>query len=610
MPRLRAEFPSEAYRRPKRTDSKETVVTVVGENGESLGSFDFSRYPLVGTLRQSLILAFIKATSSGGRWRRAGSCAAGQSVIGTFLKFVEANHPDVESIEGITPEVWNSWRADLESRVKWPGQINLSRSLLADVEGLPEATQLVLRTRAPKPKSRDYNAYSREEFARIKRVYTGYVMEAEKRITSNVKTLIDYWNGVGDPEDKPYRARWKDWSKGQILDHLLTTGEIPKVMEKFPHHSGLKEHFGLEPHQRSRNLLFPSPAEILALVVLFICERGYNSSVVFGMEVPELASGIPIKSSGSVYTAHLDKPRRGPAKRYFTSNFAGNESRLMERAIRMTQPARYTLEQLGFPTNQLLIALGTHTTRHPSGIFITDWSTSGYFVKSLEKLAPVLGDDGTPLHLNLRRLRLTEQVHSQRSRQNSETVSEEIYRRSEPATVKQAVPVLLQGQQEALQHAQRFVEIRTVTTQELPADGAHVEALSARLGIGQEAAQSLLNGALDTATAACTDFFHSPFDTDQNGACAASFMMCLGCDNAVATPRHLPQLVVLFDALQSISSTVSEERWNREFAMHQARLRNLLSRLATKAEIAGARLQKTTETEDLISRLIGRELDA
>ena len=610
MARLRAEFPSAAYRRPKRTDSNETVVTVVGENGESLGTFDFSRYPLVGTVRQSLTQAFIKATSSGGRWRRAGSCAAGQSVIGTFLKFVEANHPNVESIEGITPEVWNSWRADLESRVKWPGQINLSRSLLTDVEGLPEATQLVLRTRAPKPKSRDYNAYSREEFARIKRVNTSYVIEAEKRITSNVKTLIDYWNGVEDPEEKPYRANWKNWSKGQILDHLLATGELPKDMVKFPHHSGLKEHFGLEPYQRSRNLLFPSPAEILALAVLFICERGYNSSLVFGMEVPKLASGIPTKSSGSVYMAHLDKPRRGPAKRYFTSNFAGNESRLMERAIRMTQPARYTLEQLGFPTNQLLIALGTNTTRHPSGIFITDWSTSSNFVNAVDKVAPVLGDDGTPLHLNLRRLRLTEQVHSQRSRQNSETVSEEIYRRSDPATVKQAVPVLLQGQQEALQHAQRFVEIRTVTAQELPADGAHVEALSARLGIGQDTAQSLLDGALDTATAACTDFFHSPFDTDQNGACTASFMMCLGCDNAVATPRHLPQLVVLFDALQSISSTVSEERWNREFAMHQARLRNLLPRLATNAEIAEARLQKTTETEDLISRLIGRELDA
>lgn len=610
MAKRRAEFPKGTYHRPPRTDDTATIVTVIGENGEELGTYDFGRYPPAGSLRQSIARGFLKATSSGGRWRTSGSCKSGYTVAGNFLKFVERVYPEVVCIADVSPEVWLSWREDLEKRVKWPGQINLLRVLLMDVQGVSEATLRALRTRAPKPRARSYNAYSREEFARIKRTYTSYVVEAERRIASNLEILMDYWAGQEDPREPLHRAQWENWSKGQILDHLATTGGLPESMRRSDHSSALKEKFGLARLQRLPNLLYPSPMEIMALVALMICERGYNSSVIFSMEVPTLISGLPTESNRPVYSAHLDKPRRGPARRYFTSNFVGNESRLMERVIRMTQPARYTLEQLGYPTNQLFIALATQITRHPSEVFLTDWSTPQTIALPLSKLAPVLSDDGLELRLNLRRLRLTEQVHSQRSRQNSQVVSEEIYRRSEPATIEQASPVILQGQQEALLHAHAFVEIRTVTSQDIAPSDDRISALSERLGVDRRTTQNLLGGILDTATTACTDFFRSPFSTDNNGACAASFLMCLACDNAVAAPHHLPRLVALNDALRSISSTVTQDRWNREFSVHFARLQNLLSRLATDAEIAEARRLITEETENMVTRLIGKDLDS
>lgn len=610
MARPRAEVPATSYRRPQRTDDTGTMIAVVGEDGGTLGTYNFGRYPAAGSLRQSLVQGFLKATSSGGRWRTSGSCFNGYTVIGNFLRFVTKEHPEVAGIDDVGPEIWLSWRTDLEKRVKWPGQVNLLRALLTDVSGVPEATSQALRDRAPKPRARSYNAYSREEFARIKRTYTNYVIAADQRIAANVKILMNYWSGQEDPQDEPYRARRIDWSKGRILDHLAATGQLPDVMRSGHHLPLLKEHFELTELQRPRNLLHPSPTEIMALVALMICERGYNSSVIFSMEVPTLASGLPTESNRPVYSAHLDKPRRGPTRRYFTNNFSGDESRLMERVIRMTQPARHTLEQLGFPTNQLFIALASHTTRHPSGLFLTDWSTPQMVVNPLSKQAPVLTDDGSALHLNLRRLRLTEQVHSQRSRQNSQVVSEEIYRRSEPATVDQATPVILKGQQEALLHAQAFVEIRTVSSQEIASSNDRVTTLSERLGISRTMTQSLIKGSLDTATTACIDFFHSPFSSDNNGACTSSFLMCFACDNAVATPQHLPRLVALHDALQAISSTVIPDRWTREFSPHFARLQNLLSRLATDAELVEARRSITDETRNLVTRLIGKDLDA
>lgn len=310
MAKRRAEFPKGTYHRPPRTDDTATIVTVIGENGEELGTYDFGRYPPAGSLRQSIARGFLKATSSGGRWRTSGSCKNGYTVAGNFLKFVERVYPEVVCIADVSPEVWLSWREDLEKRVKWPGQINLLRVLLMDVQGVNEATLRALRTRAPKPRTRSYNAYSREEFARIKRTYTSYIVEAEQRIASNLEILMDYWAGQEDPREPQHRAQWENWSKGQILDHLATTGELPESMRRSDHSSALKEKFGLSGLQRLPNLLYPSPMEIMALVALMICERGYNSSVIFSMEVPTLISGLPTESNHPVYSAHLDKPRR------------------------------------------------------------------------------------------------------------------------------------------------------------------------------------------------------------------------------------------------------------------------------------------------------------
>lgn len=609
MPRRTAALPGPEYTRPNRLDDSGLVVTVVGEDGTDFGQFDFSRFPEMESTRASLIHGFLKATGSDGRWRAKSSVGSGYTMIGIFLRFLESHHPRVGGMKEISPEVWWTWRTDVESRAKWPGQINVMRALLMDVPDLPELTFRALRSRMPKPRSRSYNAYSLDEFTRFKRVYTNCVEAAERRITGNVKVLIDYWNGNEEPGRPYYSTTSKKWTRGEILDHLVESGRLPDSMTVTPHLGRLKHFFGVPELQHPYWLIYPSPAEIYALAALLVCERGYNSGVAFSMEVPELSSGLD-SPGGPVYTTHLDKPRRGPASRYFSNNFMGNESRLIQRAIRMTQPARHTLARLGWPTNLLSIARVSNTSRHPSGIFITDWSTSQGVVDNLAEAAPVLADDGSAIRLSLRRLRLSEQVHSQRSRQNSETVSEEIYRRNDPTTVEKALPVILQGQQDALLHAQATMEVKTVTPQDLAAGGDVVRRLSEKLKIDGDRARLLLAGTLDTATAACLDFFHSPFSSDQSGGCTASFLMCLACDNAVATPAHLPKLVALYDALQTISSIVTARRWRREFAPHFMRLKDLLDRFVTPAELDDIRRAVTGETELLVSTLLRKDLDA
>lgn len=607
MVRRIAALPGHNYSRPRRIDVTGLRVSVVGEDGSELGPFDFSQFPPAGDIRASLIAGFVQATGSDGRWRSLASAMSGRSIAGTFLRYLETEHPSVRSIGSVTPEVWWSWRGYIESKTDWPGQVNLLRTLLFDTPGLPPLTVQAMRSRTRMPKTRSYDAYSWSEFTRIKQAYTKAVATAERRISDNTNLLMAYWNDEEDTDKSQVKTLARTWTRGEILQHLIANGKPPKMLVTYPNHAKVRALFGLPDSVRVHQLLYPSPGEICALVALFMCERGYNPGVAFNMTVPSLASGT---SGTPVYVTHLDKPRRGPEHRYFSNSFSGDESRLVQRAIRMTQPARYTLAQMGHETDQLFIARasGGGQTRHASSLFITDWREPHYALRTLANEYPIIADDETPLPITFQRLRLTEQVHSQRSRQNSDTVSEEIYRSRDPQTVAKAIPVIIQGQLDAVEHATALMQTRTVSIADLHNHNEAPDQLPARLGINGEQTEDLLAGRLDTATTACVDFSHSPF-SDETGPCTASFLMCLACTNAIATPKHLPRLVALRSAFQHISSVVSEDRWRRDFARHLARVEDLLLRLATATEIADV-TPFIDETEQIVDALLRKELDA
>lgn len=81
--------------------------------------------------------------------------------------------------------------------------------------------------------------------------------------------------------------------------------------------------------------------------------------------------------------------------------------------------------------------------------------------------------------------------------------------------------------------------------------------LAQRLGVSPAKVMLLLSGALNTAAGACLDFTHRRFADHAGQRCPASFLTCLGCSNAVATPAHVPRLVALSDAMERIGSAVT-----------------------------------------------------
>ncbi|MGH3633748.1 MAG: hypothetical protein ACRDTS_06575 [Mycobacterium sp.] len=513
-------------------------------------------------------------------------------------------------IEELRPEVWWSWRASVEATNRWPSVIQLMAGLLGNTPGVAESTRKALRARHRKPKTRLYDAYSREEFQRIRSASSLIVRTGLRRINANLSTLDTYYSG-GEPTDAPaVSIRGRKWTAGEFLDHLARTGCVPPRSANGALSTRVRALVNLDGATTINEALFPNSAETLSLSFLLVCERGYNCSVLDNLTI-DVDRADDHLDEDPIRVLHLDKPRRGPAARFSDETLTGDSSRVIGQALEMTDQARKTLALLGNPTESLLI-FRTSNAGGDSGAekFRTKLPNAYHFICRWQDRTSLLADDGTPLQVSHQRLRLTEQVLNTRPRQNSPAVSESIYRRSDPQTRKEAAAVIIRGQTEAIEHARVTVAMRTLTEHDIEAAQADPGPLAERLRVPPEKISLLISGALNTATGACLDFAHSPFADRADRTCRASFLMCLGCSNAVATPAHLPRLVALGDALERIGSAVSSAVWDEDYASHHRRLIDLLTSNTTPQEREQARQQVTDADEAAVMRLLSRGLDA
>jgi hypothetical protein len=602
--RTAATLPSGKYSRPSRTDDALRVVSFTDEDGASW-DFDFSDLTAPPGLVDDLVAAVVAGSSPGGRWRTRTTVDAAVGMARQLVTYMTAEFSDVASIADISPEVWWSWRSAREETSRWPGAVNLARALLSESEKLPESTRRAMRAKAPKPRKRlpENDAYSREEFNRIRSAAKAQVRQASARIEANLKTLVSHRSGETTVRVlKSHRG--VIWTAGSLLEYLSRHGAMPSL--RLARSAVIHGAFDLRGVANPAQALFPSIREIYCLMVLLVCERGFNLSVMNNLTINSFDSSDPVTEE-SVHTVEVDKPRRG-AKRYSAEILTGDAGKLWETAVRLTQPCRDALEALGSPSDKLLIA-HRHKNLSNAGPFRTDW-LSGGIGDHIMTLLGLLTDDGSPLTVSLRRLRLSEQVLNQRARQNTDEVSEDVYRHRDSSAPELAAETIIEGQHDALTHAKATVLVRSLSAADLAAARKDPEPVAAKLGIPVVTLILILAGQLDTATSACIDFLNSPFADAAGEPCPASFMVCLACSNAVITPQHLPRLIALKDALDNVATIVSASRWTLSYAEPYARLSSVIHDNATSAEIAAARSNATDADRTLIEQLLSRGLDA
>jgi hypothetical protein len=542
--------------------------TAVNEDGTESRVITLEKLPGAPRLRTELLLALAELNGPRKRWRSVYSLETGYDAVSAFLRWLDHQGHQPQSVGDISVATWDAWvlRNGGAITMSGTGNISMVRAVLMCVPGRSQALTQAMSRRVGRPAPSIQESYTEADYRRIRRAARKAVHGACRRISANFEIVLRFQAGADMTSDEKARA--------QVLLEVMKHGT---AQSKSSYKSLGAWSVDARPRtpraQRSLFLLFLTPHEAWACAVLLAAEAGWNRSVIHRLGVPDNSAGAG--DDIEVYTVPLNKPRRGKHQ-YSTTTILGNSGpgRALTWIIAATEPARTVLEDLGCPPDRLLI-YSRYNVRIPASRFA--WGAP----QGSRVTRPRWG---TPdLHpISLRKLRRTHQVLFDRSpAQNTRETHEDVYLRNDSAAPEQAHQAVAAGLTDAVARAEDFVKMRILPDEQVD--------------------DEVRSGRSDTAIAACTDYERHP---DTGTPCTDSCLACLGCVNAIATPRHLSRLVLTHAGLVELSSTISSDEWARRWETHYLRLCSLLKRHTTEAERTAATKSATEHDRNLVTRLL------
>ena len=572
---MRATLPPDGHRRPAVLDDGGVIVVHVSEKGDQRALYDFSRLPVPAALQQSLAALFARQAGPAGPWRSIASRREAWRLLSSFARWLAALKDPPGGVDQISPAIWNQWRVSRAPNALGDRQIGKVGALLRLDSRLPADTREATLKRVAKRAATE-SAYTPEQFERITQAAAASFRAAWQRISENRRHL-EAWR-VGQ-----FTEGSRDWLLGHVLDHLARTGDVPVYIRES---NGTRQISGpvmaVLGGSRSEftwQRLYLNITEVVSLATLMVISYGWNSTTVSELAVPEV---LPDAPGGPVsYRVELEKRRRRQPHRYETRNLAdwgpNAPGRLIARAIEATSPPRDLLAAHGAPATRLL---AWHVATPLLVADRTELFRLGFADADIRTWRIATGEP----ELNLRRLRRTVTVlHRREPAQHSQDVHDSVYVLRDPAAREQAAPVIADGIADALAHARAVVKAR------ISRDDRDSHA--------------------DTATANCEDYTHSPF-SPHGSPCRASFLLCLACPNAVITPRHLPRLAYLHQALDALRAILPAGTWDHDWREHHGRLAHLKDSAFTPAEWTDALHAVSGADRAVIDALLRRGFDS
>jgi hypothetical protein len=415
---------------------------------------------------------------------------------------------------------------------------------------------------------------------------------------------------------------------GELLDHVDRTGDVPRQANSSETPSWWVSRQGTV--QQHVTALHLSSAEAAAFVVLLVGLTGQNRSTILNAPA---AHHRPDGYTGTAPSAivELDKPRRG-ARRHMdvalTSipTWAGpadhdqadgwhDESARLD--LRSAFGVYMLLGELAAPARERLDSgrlfawwVGTGgrgTGRGFRNVMHSDIVASWARGQDLPTDAAVACGGSEQITVTLARLRLTYNELQQRPVAHTEKTLANEYLARNRGNLAEYQKVVTAALTEQVTKATTRGRLHTLSTEDIAEAREHPGRAAARHGMDSTTLQRMLAGELDTVLGACVDHTNSPH-TEAGQPCRASFMLCLSCPCARATPNHLPIQVLIHDELERRKKAVTPLRWAQRFALPHAQLADLLHR-AGPTTVADAREAVTSAERQLAERFLNRELD-
>jgi hypothetical protein len=591
------------------------VVRFVPEDaGSASADFDFSGLPVSAALQLALAMAFAARTRPGGPIRARESAAQTFRTLRMFATYLSTLVRPPRNPSDLTPAHLNGWLLQRQHQVdgrRWDLKASLRR-----VPGITNDFAACVAERNPARQKAKIFTYSRSEFTLILNTARGEIRRTVERIRAN-RTLLRQWR-VGELD---HRRGDETWLRGKLLDFVDTHDDVPRYTNQWRGPLEWVAVLGtVEEHITALHL---SPREAMAFVVLLVGLTGQNRGTIGNAPA---AHHRPDGYGGGTPAAvvELDKPRRG-RRRHMEYAMVG----LPQWTAAATGDVQGTTSidlRSPFGVYMLLHELAEHARQRLGSDRLLAWwamaggSAGGGLRSGLGSLQAshwgrqhnLTGDpppDGGPprqLEVSLRRLRLTFSELHQRPVAHTEAtlVNEYLVRnRGNIAEYQQVVGDALAQQVAKVTTHER---IATLSPEDVAEAAEHPAHVAARHGMDTQTLQRLLAGRLDTVVGGCVDNTHGPHTPGQ--ACRASFMLCLSCPCARATPQHLPTQALVHDELEARRVAMTPLRWTQRFALPHAQLADLLDRAGPVA-VADARVAVTAADRQLVDRFLHRELD-
>ncbi|WP_405178867.1 hypothetical protein OG225_33560 [Nocardia sp. NBC_01377] len=618
-----AAHPAGGYRPPQRlfVGEDECRVRVFPESGGNQLDLDFMPLPVSAELREWIAAAAQGATGPSGPRRTAASA---WDIVSMFLRFTRYladldNPPTSPSalravhLDGyiLSGGVGTTLHRDLATM----------RSVLRYATDVP--AEFAARLSAARVAKNDASetSYSEAEFNRILGRARTELRAAATRIRSANRLLEQWRDGGVDQSTDPI-----EWELGWLLDHVDREGDVPRVSAVRPNGKKRSAAIVVGRHGGSPTImahLYPTYMEIGAAVALMIGLTGHNLGTVRAATVQHHR---PDAEAGGPATVLVDwlKPRRGPHRAAMTvplQDLTPDGERPSGRDDLTTPFGLYTLllelghrARLRTGSDSLYVAF-THRgngrgadmagfrVQVPKSILLF-WG--GQAQLPADEVDPETGAPGK-IRVRSRRLRLTFLERYQRPVAHTATTLVNEYLARNRGNLTEYQRVVADVLDEQVAKARVTTVIPVLSDDDIARASTEPAAVAAQFGVSTQTLTELVDGRLDTVLAACTDNLNSPHSA-AGKPCQASFLMCLGCPCARATPTHLPAQVLVHDALITRKAEMTPLKWAQRFAEPVARLADLLDQHSGVA-VADARTNASRFDQLLVDRFLTRGMD-
>jgi len=632
--------PAPGYQPPQRLflDDMACVVRVYQEEDGNSLDFNFATLPVARDLQIAFARAFTRRTGPAGSLRAWKSVRFLYYALRRFAQTCAAATPPPSRPGDLTIAHLDRFALQRGGGVRrGRGDLQSVRATLMVMEGLStdlRATLVRMRfgkriAGPPEP------SYSAAEWLRVMRAARADLRAAAERIRKNTE-LLERWRAGGiSREDDPTLHTY-----ASLLDVVARMGDVPRYerSQRRLTHRIVYQHGGGEQIMTALCLTW---REMAAACVLLICHTGVNGGTLVAAPVAHHRADNQLDGV-AVAIVHLVKARRGRRERYlsipltdlpaWTGRREGGEVAVDEHDQLATPFGVYTLlleltavargvtgslrlflwwdgnsSQCGMAGNH-----GWNVPRRELPHFREGLRAGAVVRWGQERAlrADSAGPDGiAPLRVTMNRLRRTfAQMYQQPVAHTPQTLADEYLVRDRGAeailTYQQVVAGALAEQVDC---ARAAVLPPVLRPDDIAEAATQPDAVAARYGVTVDVLRRVLDGRLDTVLTACVDYQNGPY-TPAGKSCDASFLMCLECPCARATPRHLPLLLLALDALEERGRLMTRLAWARRFGRPHTQLADLLARFPS-AIVAAARADITNEHQLLIGRLLEHELD-